>query len=610
MIITNNTKTKKLERLSLLVNSIRGKVITQTTTGLNSRIVFALLSLCLFLLPTKNTKAQYFNLVEEDMPFDSVDFSSVVFVDVNNDNYEDVLIMGRKADYYASTKLYINDGTGKFINSDNSVFDDVSEGSVDYADVDMDGDQDILISGARNSSSRDFITKLYRNDGDGNFQAVTSLTGLSASSVAFADIDGDNDQDIMIAGLDTDFTETIKLYRNNGSGSYSEIRNIPMDGVGFCSIAFADVDGDNDEDVLITGRNRPTSRIAKLYINNGYGSFVEKENTPFRGVHRSAIAFADVDNDDDQDVLITGISGSSTASGITELYINDGTGEFSKMNNTPFVGYNYGSVDFADIDNDGDLDLLLTGLNSSGKSTMYVNDGTGNFSLHSDSWINNIYASSACFGDIDNDNDQDLIVAGTTGGRPITNLYRNSPSAPLATRFEAFEALLTKNQLYFRWIISTTDIGDIFFIERSIDGNYFEVLDDSSINAITNSKYYEFNTSHSTGGYYYRVKLIKENEIQIYSNVQFVEYSDKPLCSVVENPVTSVLKLKVNSGRNQTANVYLYGKDGNLFYKQQFILQKSSSHFSIDVSNYSSGIYYLVVSIGEAKSILEVVKIN
>jgi uncharacterized protein YuzB (UPF0349 family) len=101
----------------------------------------------------------------------------------------------------------------------------------------------------------------------------------------------------------------------------------PFDGVRYSSTAFADVDGDSDLDVLITGNasksghNSSPIPISKLYINDGNGFFTVLDNEPFDGVFFSSIAFADMDGDSDLDVMITGrVSFSKT---ITKSYFND-----------------------------------------------------------------------------------------------------------------------------------------------------------------------------------------------------------------------------------------------------------------------------------------------
>jgi len=90
-----------------------------------------------------------------------------------------------------------------------------------------------------------------------------NLNAVTKGSVAFVDIDGDNDQDLLITG-DSVSKKITKLYTNNGSGNFTEVTGTPFDGVHYSAIAFADVDGDNDQDVLITGNNTAYQKKTKL----------------------------------------------------------------------------------------------------------------------------------------------------------------------------------------------------------------------------------------------------------------------------------------------------------------------------------------------------------
>ena len=101
--------------------------------------------------------------------------------------------------------------------------------------------------------------------------------------------------------------------------------------------AFADVDNDNDLDVIIIGTNSSNHQSAELYLNDGIRNFNIANDTPFVGVYLGTIAFADVDNDNDLDVLINGRTRSSgTSVDITNLYTNDGNGNFTLVTGTPF----------------------------------------------------------------------------------------------------------------------------------------------------------------------------------------------------------------------------------------------------------------------------------
>jgi hypothetical protein len=374
----------------------------------------------LFLVFTQIVSAQ--NFVEvPGTPFTGVMHSSIAFADVDGDNDQDVLLTGITLDWQVGppgdriTKLYTNDGSGNFTEVLGTPFEGVEEGSMAFADVDGDNDQDVLITGRSDAGS---ISKLYTNDGSGNFTEVMNMPfdGVTLSSIAFTDVDGDNDQDVLITGQNSSFAYTSKLYINDGSGNFTQLTNTPFEGVRNSSIAFADVDGDNDQDVFITGDGATNGApISKLYTNDGLGAFTEVMGTPFVGVTYGAIAFADVDGDNDQDVLITGNLGSNLL-GTSKLYTNDGTGTFTEVIGTPFPGLMASEVTFTDVDGDYDQDVLITG--GFGSLVMpftglYTNDGSGTFTQIMGTPFDELRDGSIAFADVDGDNDPDVLLTGT-----------------------------------------------------------------------------------------------------------------------------------------------------------------------------------------------------
>ncbi len=367
-----------------------------------------------------------FSVVKETA-FDGIGYGSIAFADIDNDNDQDVLITGENDSNKRIAKLYTNDGTGNFSEVTGTPFDGVWLSSIAWVDIDNDNDQDILITGENDYDKR--IAKLYTNDGNGIFSEVTGtpFDGVRSGSIAFADINNDNDQDVLITGEDSSGVRIAKLYSNNGNGSFTEVTGIPFEGVKYGSVAFADIDNDNDQDVLITGDNGPSS--VKLYANNGNGNFSEVTGTPFDKVFASSISFSDIDNDNDQDVLITGHNGYTS---IAKLYTNDGNGSFTEVTETPFMGVYYGSVAFADIDNDNDQDVLIVGgsaIYNQLLANLFINNGSGQFALVTGSPFNGVSASSIAFTDIDNDNDQDVLITGFNNSfQRITELYSNDGS--------------------------------------------------------------------------------------------------------------------------------------------------------------------------------------
>jgi len=298
-------------------------------------------------------------------PFEGVFLSSIAFKDVDGDGDKDVLITGRNKSKKLTAKLYTNDGLGNFTNVKKTPFEGVWHGSVAFADVDADGDEDVLITG---QDSYDHpIAKLYTNDGNGNFTETTKtpFDGVTAGSIAFEDVDADGDKDVLITGQNSSDQRIAKLYINDGSGNFTEVTGTAFKGVYFSSITFMDIDSDDDKDVLVAGLNNDAKPITKLYTNDGSGNFSEVTETPFDGVFLSSIAYTDMDKNAYKDVLITGLNSSNQC--IAKLYTNDGRGNFTEMQETSFEGVRDGSVAFTDVDEDDDDDVLIIGLNNSGQ---------------------------------------------------------------------------------------------------------------------------------------------------------------------------------------------------------------------------------------------------
>ncbi|MCG9971488.1 FG-GAP-like repeat-containing protein, partial [Christiangramia crocea] len=335
---------------------------------------------------------------------------------------------------YLNTHIYVNDGNGQFSSSigfegkgyDGNYYN--KKALITFADVDGDNDMDAVLSGR--TSSYDIESDLYLNDGLGNFTKHASFLGVVDGDMAFGDIDGDDDQDFFIMGkIATSGNESInKLYLNDGNGEFSEDLNYNLPEVYNSAIAIADVDGDNNNDILITGTNANSFRggeLSFLYYNDGEANFSHNILNTSQG----DIDFTDVDNDGDQDILrsITIDWGTS----YTNLYLNDGTGDSFSLIETDFMnGSGNASKEFADVDNDGDVDLLISGyLYSTGETItkLYLNDGTANFEEDLGQSFKGMTNGDIAFGDVDNDNDLDLIITGSEGSSGVnTILYENN----------------------------------------------------------------------------------------------------------------------------------------------------------------------------------------
>lgn len=363
-------------------------------------------------------------LVTPTIQFYEADLGSVAFGDYDNDGDQDLITIGKGGP--VKTVLYSNNGSGVFTEVTGMPFTNVFYGKVAFEDVNNDGFKDLFITGSTSSPTR--TAKLYFNNGMGGFTEATgtSFEPNSTGDFEFADIDNDGDKDLLMTGTNTSDLSFTKLYTNNGLGIFSLVSGTTFEPVRESSIAFFDMDNDGDKDVIISGKNNSYARLTKLYANNGSGLFTLVANTTFDAVSLCGITAGDSDNDGDIDILITGQSDSGY---ISKLYLNNGAGIFSVLSGTPFEGVFISTANFADFDNDGDKDIFIAGArigNPSAMASIYQNQGNNTFVL-SNSLIAT-YQARVGIADIDNDGDLDLFLAGThfEGGVRVPKLYRNT----------------------------------------------------------------------------------------------------------------------------------------------------------------------------------------
>src|SRR5690554_1292390 len=365
-------------------------------------------------------------------PFEDVTDGNSVLIDIDNDGDLDAIITGNS---YNSPEIniaiiYLNDGSGNFTEVTPSPFEGVRLSGMDVADVDDDGDIDVLIAG-RNSSGAQ-VTGLYLNDGTGQFTLAPSMfDGMDLGTVDFADFNGDGSPDVLITGDNGNINGIAKIYFNDGSGSFTEQTGTPLIGVDYSAVIILDVNGDNSLDIIISGDKGSPDYTTNLYINNGVGQFT-LQNSGLLAINRGALAYADVDGDGDLDVVVSGRTTGSTKE--SKLFLNDGTGVFTEQTSLALTGVEFASVGFSDINCDGNLDLIVSGLvsNNNRSCEMFINDGNGNFSLYPLNSIEPISQGSISFGDVDGDLDDDLLITGISTGagtmgpydKKITRLYK------------------------------------------------------------------------------------------------------------------------------------------------------------------------------------------
>lgn len=325
-----------------------------------------------------------------NQPFEGLNDGAIALSDVNANGMQDVLIIGQNNDFEEVTKLYLNTGNGNYKEAINTPFVGVELGAVAFADLNNDSLPDLLLTGL--TSASEAVTKLYINIGNGEFLEDNQNTfeGAYYSSIAFADVDSNGSQDILISGLNSSLRPFSKLYINDGKANFKE-KHTSIEAVSSGSISTADVNGNEHLDVLFTGRDSNGKATTQLYINDGKGNF-SAVKTPFEGLAYSDAAFADIDGSGTMDLILTG----NADKYITKWYKNDGQANFEEVTNSAFEAVGFSSLLIADINKDGHPDVMISGENSveTMAAKLYINDGVGNFTISKMSLFQNVDANS------------------------------------------------------------------------------------------------------------------------------------------------------------------------------------------------------------------------
>ena len=248
--------------------------------------------------------------------------------------------------------------------------------------------------------------------------------GVYFPALAFDDLDGDGDVDLVLAGADGEGVRTTILYLGDGAGGFAKAPRQPFTGMMYADVATIDVDVDGDLDVLLTGSVAQREWRTELYYNDGTGDFVPV-GSAFEDVSEGAIAVADVDDDGDADVLLAGSAVAVGGVG-TQLYLNDGRGAFSAVAHNEFVRPSQATAAFADLDGDGDPDLIIGGVSWPVAAERYRNEGHGRFARVEPLPYEGTSWSAMALGDLDGDGDPDAVFSGERGtSGVITEVYRN-----------------------------------------------------------------------------------------------------------------------------------------------------------------------------------------
>jgi hypothetical protein len=216
------------------------------------------------------------------------------------------------------------------------------------------------------------------------------------------------------------------LYQNNGDGTFTKL-NQPFLNEAFKSrnVDWVDFNNDGWQDIFVTNESNQNEN---LYLNNGDGTFTAASVPSLlqNGGSTAGSNWEDFDNDGDFDVLLVNWGNQRN-----QLYINNGDGTFTKLNEAPFttdISSSFGSS-VGDIDNDGDLDIIISKAFTSQKTAnlLYINNNDGTFTKSNDSAVQDSgWTYGVALGDYDNDGWLDLFEARCFNANENNVLFHNN----------------------------------------------------------------------------------------------------------------------------------------------------------------------------------------
>ena len=301
----------------------------------------------------------------------------------------------------------------------------LSQSAVAWGDYNADNLPDFVITG---ESTSGLESRLYRSDPGGEFALVPefSVEGVKNGYVEWADYDNDADLDLFIMGENLGGGST-SIYRNDGNNTFTRL-SIPLEQVRDGSADWGDYDNDGDLDIVVIGEKNDQELLTRIYENRENDNFVPL-NIQFPGFKNGTVEWGDMDNDDDLDLLITG---NATNGKTTALFENNGSGGFSELflvvdGFLSLENVSNGSASWGDYNNDGFLDILLVGEDEQGDGFLglYLNNSNGNFSDVGLSIDAPLDSGRAEWGDFNDDGFLDILASGKSNGVETLALLRN-----------------------------------------------------------------------------------------------------------------------------------------------------------------------------------------
>ena len=361
---------------------------------------------------------------------------SVAVADMNGDGHPDLLVANlcpsssTCGSGVGTVDVLLGNGDGTFQAAISYNSGGVYAYSVAVADVNGDGHPDLLVANecaSTSTCSNGGALGVLLGNGDGTFQAAVSYNsgGEYAYWLAVADVNGDGKPDLLVANQYVSSSNTltggVSSLLGNGDGTFQAAVSYTSGGEYAFSVAVADVNGDGHPDLLVANQcisvSNCTNGAVGMLLGNGDGTFQAAVSYNSGGLYAKSVAVADVNGDGQPDLLVANQCTSDCTGGTVDVLLGNGDGTFQAA-----VSYNSGgaytySIASADLNGDGHPDLLVAnecasgGNCANGSVGVLLGNGDGTFQAVVSYNSGGEDAFSVAVADVNGDGRPDLLVA-------------------------------------------------------------------------------------------------------------------------------------------------------------------------------------------------------
>jgi hypothetical protein len=354
--------------------------------------------------------------------------------------------------------------------------------SVTIADWNNDGLDDII----RLDQGRNAFVEIQKTGNQFETRSFGQMASSSAWAMCVADLDKNGYLDI-IGG----WNGSCKVIMINSDGVTSNLITLPSSNFFLQNITAVDANNDGWIDLFTCDDNGEST----IYMNDGAGNLfvsniIDFDVTSSDDSGNYGSVWTDFDNDGDLDLYIAkcrqGVNDPADGRRINVMFVNNGDGTYTE--NAAEYGINVGwqswTASFGDIDNDADLDLLLT--NHDFESQIFENDGTGHYTDITASTgfdISNMTPIQSGFEDFDNDGFVDILITGSThrifhnNGNStfseVTGLFDGNDIGTFAFGDLNHDGKIDLYTAYNQIYTTPTNIDDVIWLNKTSNGNHF-----------------------------------------------------------------------------------------------------------------------------------------